>query len=57
MKTFPRYEDSRRWHDWAEDYYEEIRDQWAADRARAEAEWERWASGWVEAPEEEEEEE
>ena len=52
MKTFPRYEDSRRWHDWAEDYYEEARDQWAADRARSEAEWERWASGWVEAPEE-----
>jgi hypothetical protein len=55
MKTYPRYEEPLCWHDWAEDYYDEARDQWAADRARAEAEWERWASGWVEAPEEEEE--
>jgi hypothetical protein len=38
-----------------EDYYDEFRDQWAADRARAEAEWERDMSGYIEAPEEEEE--
>jgi hypothetical protein len=40
-----------------DDYYDELRAQWAADRARAEAEWEKWVSGWVEPPEEEEEEE
>jgi hypothetical protein len=36
-----------------DDYYDEFRDQWAADRARKEAEWERWVSGWVEPQEEE----
>jgi hypothetical protein len=34
-------------------YYDEFRDQWAADRARKEAEWERDMSGWVEPREEE----
>jgi hypothetical protein len=31
-----------------DDYYDEFIQEWAADRARAEAEWERWVSGWVE---------
>jgi hypothetical protein len=39
-----------------DDYYDESIQEWAADRARAEAEWERWVSGYIEAPEEEEEE-
>jgi hypothetical protein len=39
-----------------DDYYDESIQEWAADRARKEAEWERWVSGYIEAPEEEEEE-
>lgn len=27
MKTLYPYEDTLRWHDWAEDYYEELRDE------------------------------
>jgi hypothetical protein len=37
-----------------DDYYDEFIQEWAADRARAEAEWERDMSGWVEPREEEE---
>ena len=39
-----------------EDYYPEFIEEWNRDRARAEAEWERWVSGYIEVPEEEEEE-
>jgi hypothetical protein len=35
-------------HTGNDDYYDEFIQEWAADRARAEAEWERWVSGWVE---------
>lgn len=27
MKPLYPYEDTRRWHDWDEDYYEELRDE------------------------------
>ena len=38
MNTLHPYEDSRRWHDWGEDYYEELRDERERRRLERDAE-------------------